>query len=256
MLKVLKMDWRNGWQSVRGTLLLAAIVSVVFGSLAGFYDGEVALGPDQFGVFVESNSEVVGIVLSVSWCAVMVALLVLTVDTIVKNMSNRMFEAAGYLTHTLPVSTWELLTGKALGTWLFGVFMVFVAFASLFLVLFTTTLSSVDFRKLVETIAALLPKLGSYHFRQMAIGAGYVLYALGAFLAWSLLLVVQFQFICIAARQFGKYHIAGGVIVFCVLLTLEGKLNNLLSMGFLVCLLFAAACFYGSYWLLKNRLSL
>lgn len=255
MLKVLKYDWRSGWSSVKLTLLVAAVFSILFGFCLSFLGGQVVVNSENIGVTGENRMDTVVMILSIIWFSIMMALLVLTVDTILKNLSARMFGPEGYLTHTLPVSTWELLGGKVLGTWLFGVFMVGAAITAVFLVLISTVAGTNELRHFVNAVVELLPKLGSYHFRQIATGLGYLLYGIGAFLAWSLLLVVQLQFILIAARQFGKFHIAGGVIIFCVLLTLEGRLNNLLSMGFLVCLVSSAACFWGSYWLLQHRLN-
>lgn len=260
MLKILKYDWKNGWNAVKHTLIAAAVVSALLGIIMGLLGGRVesdqTLFSVVFSVVGESSMDYVVMILSIGWFSVMVALLVLTVDAIVRNLSTRMFGSEGYLTHTLPVHTVELLAGKALGTWMFGVFMVCVAVFAVLLVVLCTAVTSIELTKLIETIVQYLPKLGAYHFRQMATGAGYLLYGIGAFLIWSLMVVVQYQFICIASRLFGRFHIAGAIIFLVLLLELEGRLNRLFSMGFLVALLTSAACFCGSNWLLKKRLSL
>lgn len=256
MLKILKYDWKNGWNAVKFPLIAAAVVSALLGIVMGLLGGQVAIGQQLFAVVGESSMDYVVMFLSIGWFSVMVALLVLTVDAIFRNLSTRMFGPEGYLTHTLPVETWELLAGKALGTWIFGVFMVCVAIFSVVLVVLCTAVTSIELTKLMETIVEFLPKLGAYHFRQMAVGAGYLLYGIGAFLIWSLMIVVQYQFICIASRLFGRFHAAGAIILFCLLLSLEGNLNRLFSMGFLVALLTSAACFLGSHWLLRHKLSL
>lgn len=256
MLKVMKYDWKNGWNSVRPVLLLATVLSILLGLVLGMGGGQVTVYNDSFGIMSDSDAlPKGGALLGIVWFAVMVALLVLTLDAIFKNMSGRMFGPEGYLTHALPVHTWELLLGKTLGTWIFGVFMVAVAIASILLMMLSAMAGSGSILKTLTFIVDSMPKLGAYHFQQLARGAGYVLYGVAAFLAGSFLLVVQFQFICIAARQFGKFHAAGGIIVFWILCSIEGNLNHALSMGFLIVLVSSAACFYGSWWLLNNRLS-
>lgn len=234
MLKVLKYDWKSGWSSIRSTLLAAMILAI------------------PAGITMQNNHSAV---LGTLWLILMLTLLVLTISSIFRNMSSRMFGPEGYLTHTLPVHTWELLLGKAAGTWIFGIFMVVAATACWMLLLFCTADTSALGESLLKVIEA-LPKLGMYHFRQLALGFKYLMLGTLAFLAMSFLLVVQLQFICIAARQFGRFHIAGGIIVFLVLLTLESSWNQSASLGFLLFLLFSAACFAGSNWLLKHRLSI
>lgn len=256
MLKVFKYDWKNGWNSVRSTLLIDVIVSILMGVLLGILGGEIVMGKATFAIMGNGNMDYVVMGLSLLWFGVMVALLVLTVDTIFRNMNSRMFGPEGYLTHTLPVDTWQLLLGNALGTWLFGVFMVFVAIASVLLIFVSTATSTGAVVKIVEGIIEYLPKLGAYHFKWIVRGAGYAAFALAAFLAGSFLMVVQFQFICIAARLFGKFRLAGGIIVFWLLVSLENDLNKVLSMGFVVVLLTSAACFAAGNWLLKHRLNI
>lgn len=255
MLKVMKYDWRNGWNAVRSTLLAAAVVSVVIGIVFGMLGGQVVINREVFMIAGEKTIDYVVMGLCIVWFALMTALLVQTVDAIFRNMVGRMFGPEGYLTHSLPVSSWELLLGKAMGTWIFGVFMVLVAIGAVLLVMAATAASSGAVLKAVNLVFQALPKLGAYHFRRIVSGAGYVLYGVAAFLAWSFLMVIQFQFICIAARQFGRFHVAGGFIVFWLLCVVEGNLNQMLSMGFVIFLLSSAACFYGSRWLLEHRLS-
>lgn len=234
MLKVIKYDWKNGWYNIRTLLAAALVLSVLAGLTLRIFES---------------------VLLSVVWTAVMWALLVLTVAAIFRNMSGRMFGAEGYLTHTLPVSTWELLLGKSVGTWLFGVFMVFAAII-LWVILIIIDAGMPEVWCFLMEVVDALPKLGAYHFRSLAIGMGHVLAGIASFLVASFMLVVQLQFICIAARQFGKYHIAGGIIVFIVLSSLESNWNQSLAIGFLSVVLFSALCFAGSCWLLKKRMSI
>lgn len=232
MLKVMKYDWKNGWNSIRGILLLAAVLAALAGYVMRTFD-----------------TSTIGFL----WFAVMTAMLVLTVRAIFRNMSDRMFGPEGYLTHTLPVDTWELLLGKAAGTWLFGVFMVIAAVICWFLLLLCDIGTSVLGDSLMMVIEA-LPKLGGYHFQQLAIGMRYLVSGILAFLVISFLLIVQLQFICIAARLFGKFHIAGGIIVFLILVFVEASWDQSMAMGFLIVLLCTAVCFAGSHWLLKHCL--
>lgn len=232
MLKVMKYDWKNGWNAVRIILPLAAVIAAAAG-------------------FVQRNTD--SPLMGMVWFVVMAAMLVLTVNAIFRNMTSRMFGAEGYLTHTLPVKTWELILGKAVGTWLFGVFMVFAAIACWVLLLICDIGTSVIWDSLMQVMKA-LPKLGVYHFKQLATGMRYLLMGVLAFLGISFLLVVQFQFICIAASRFGRYRIAGGIIVFLLLVLLESLWNQTMSMGFLTILLTSAVCFGGSLWLLKHHL--
>lgn len=255
MLKVMKYDWRNGWNAVRSTLVIAVIVSILMGVLMGVLGGKVMMGDGFFGVFGNGSMDYVVMGISLLWIGVMFALLVLTIDTIFRNMNSRMFGPEANLTHTLPVETWQLLLGKAVGTWIFGVFMVSVAVASVLLVMISTATSTGAVVKIVSGILEALPKLGAFHFDRIMKGAGYAVYALAAFLAGSFLMVVQFQFICIAARQFGRFYVAGGIIVFWLLIAIQGNLNKALSMGFVIVLLTSAACFAAGNWLLKHRLN-
>lgn len=254
MLKVMKYDWKNGWYNVRTTLIAAVVLSIVAGIAFGLIGGSPVVSENQVAI-IGDNQDAIFMVISIIWFAVMVALLVLTVDAIGRNMISRMFGPEAYLTHALPVDTWELLLGKSVGTWLFGVFMVFMAGALVILLFAFTIAGSGEMFALIAKFVEILPKLGDYHLEQIADGFTFLLYGILGFLAGSYLLVVQFQFICIAARQFGRFHLAGGCVVLWVLICIENNLNRGLSLGFLAVLLTSAACFAGSNWLLKHRLN-
>lgn len=235
MLKIMKYDWKNGWNSIRILLPIAAVLSALTGFLLKQFDDHAVL-------------------LVTVWFAVMVALLVLTVNAIFRNLSGRMFGPEGYLTHTLPVKTWELLLGKAAGTWLFGLFMLFAAISCWLLLLASSAVVTSELLEAVYKIIEALPKLGAYHMRQLAVGMGYLVCGLFAFAGYTFLLVMQFQFVCIAARLFGRFHIAGGIILFLVLGSIESIWNQSSSMGFLVVLISSAICFAASQWILQHRL--
>lgn len=256
MLKVFKMDWKYGWHAVRGTLLAALLISVAVGILTGAMGNAPVVRENAIGFFGEGTMDNVFAFSFICWFAVMAALLVQTVIVIVHNLNGSMFGKEAYLTHTLPVRSWELLGGKALGTWVFGVFMLVMAFVNFFLLLFSAAVGTGTLLQLLKEIVAALPKLGEYHFSQLAEGTWYLLYGLGASLLGSLLLIVLLQFIFIAARQFGKHYIAGGVIVYVVLLLVGSKLNSATSSGFLVVLAMSIVCFLAGNWLLNHRLHL
>lgn len=255
MLKILKYEWKLGFRTVRSTLIAGLILSVLFGLLVGML-GTPDYGMDRLLFASNDQTDIVFMVISLVWTAVWFALFVQTVDIILKALSTRMFAPEGYLTHTLPVETWELLTGKALGMWLFGLFMVAMAaigFWALLLVALTVSGALADFAKFLWEA---LPRLTPYHWTTLGQGIGLGIKVLLIFLVTSFIGIVNLQFICIAGRQFGKHHLAGGVIVLVVLLNIEGRLVNATHLGSLVTIFMGAACFVGSNWLLKNRLSL
>lgn len=256
MLKVFKQNWGHGWNNVRTTLFVSMLLSVVVGVVLGLLGNAPVVSVNAIGFFGEGAVDKVLAGLMIVWFAVMTALLVQTIVAIVYNLNESMFGKEACLTHSLPVESWELLGGKALGTWAFGVFMVLMALVDLFLLMFSAAAGTGEMGEFLLKIVKVLPKLGAFHIERMAAGIGYLLYGFGAFLIWSLMLVILLQFIFIAARQFGKYHLAGGVIVFVVLLEIGGRLNKAISAGFIVVLLLSAACFTAGNWLLKNRLSL
>lgn len=256
MLKVFKHSWGYGWNSVRATLFVSVLLSVVVGVVLGMLGNAPVVSENEIGFFfMEETMDKLVAGMFIAWFAVMTALLVQTIIVIVYNLNESMFYKEAYLTHTLPVESWELLGGKALGTWVFGVFMMTMALVNFFLLLFSAAAGTGQMGVFLMKVVEVLPKLGAFHFERMAVGVGYLLYGIGAFLVWSLMLVILLQFIFVAARQFGRYHVAGGVIVFVVLLEIGGKLNKAISAGFLVVLLMSAACFAGANWLLKKRIS-
>lgn len=256
MLKLMKYEWKLGFRSVKNTLIAGVLLSLLFGVLIGLL-GTVVYNLD--GVFQgftgEGITETVVMVASILWIAVWIALFVQTVDFIIKALSTRMFAPEGYLTHTLPLETWELLGGKALGVWMFGVFMAVVAAVQIWIVLLTGLLLSGALPEFVEYLWQVLPELTPYHWATLAQATGWIAVAVLAFLGASAVGVVNLQFICIAARQFGKHHLAGGIIVLAILINIEGRLVSATHLGSLITVLMAVTCFCGSNYLLKNKLS-
>lgn len=256
MLKILKYEWKLGFRSVKTTLIAGFVISALFGLMIGLMGSPVI---DQaammFGFWGDDQNDTVVLVGSIVWLAVWFALFVQTVDVILKALSSRMFAPEGYLAHTLPVEIWELLGGKALGMWLFGLFMTVMATLGFWVVLLMGLTVSGALGEFAKLFMSALPRLTGYHWTTLAQGTGWLLMALIIFMAASLIGIVNLQFICIAARQFGKHHLAGAVIVLVILLNIEGRLANAIHFGTLVSLIMAAACFGGSWWLLKNRLS-
>lgn len=256
MLKILKYEWKLGFRSVKPTLIAGFVISALFGLMIGLMGSPVI---DQatmmFSFWGDQQNDTVMLIGSIVWLAVWFALFVQTVDVIFKALSTRMFAPEGYLAHTLPVEIWELLGGKALGVWLFGLFMVTMATLGFWLVLLMGLTVSGALGEFTKLLMSVLPQLTGHHWVTLAQGTGLLLTALGIFIAASLIGIVNLQFICIAARQFGKHHLAGGIIVLVIMLNIEGRLANAIHYGSLVSLIMAAACFGGSWWLLKNRLS-
>lgn len=256
MLKILKYEWKLGFRSVKVTLIAGLIISALFGLMIGLMGSPVFDQKTmQFGFWGDSCNDAIVLIGSIAWIAVWFALFVQTVDVILKALSGRMFAPEGYLVHTLPVEIWELLSGKALGVWLFGLFMVAMATLGFWAVLLVGLAVSGAMGEFAKLLMSALPQLTGYHWATLAQGSGWLLTALVIFAVASFIGIVNLQFICIAARQFGKHHLAGAVIVLVILLNIEGRLANAIHYGTLVSLIMAAACFGGSWWLLKNRLS-
>lgn len=257
MLKILKYDFLEGWNRVKGLLAAAGIVSILLGVTVGLL-GRPAVWDGAFAVVGEEKTGLAVGFLSIVWFALMVALAVLTVCTVFQNLSHGMFHAEGILVHTLPVETWELLVGKALGTWLFGVFMVFMALMAvlvtfLFCIAALFLMAGTSGRELLEAAAIFTGRFTPEHWSFIIRGTGWTLYGAAVFGIMSLILVVQLQFVCIAAHQ-SRHAAAVGLVVFLVLSMVEGRVNRAIPYGVAGSLLVAAACAYGSWWLLKHRL--
>lgn len=255
MLKILKYEWKLGLRTVKPTLIAGFIISVLFGLLVGLL-GTPDYGIDKLVFSGNDRTEIVIMICSIVWLAVWFALFVLTVDVILKALSTRMFAPEGYLAHTLPVHSWELLGGKALGVWLFGVFMTVMAAAGFWVLLLVALAVSGAMGEFFRFLWSALPQLTSQHWASLGQAAVWFAKAYLIFLVSSLIGIVNLQFVCIAGRQFGKHHLAGGIIVLVVLLNIEGRLASATHLGSLVSVLMGTVCFIGSNWLLKNRLSL
>lgn len=256
MLKLTKYEWKLGFRTVKNTLIGGIILSFLLGLLIGLL-GTVVYNSD--GVFQgftgEGITDTVVMVASFLWIAVWFALFVQTVDFIIKALSTRMFAPEGYLTHTLPLAIWELLGGKALGVWLFGLFMCLMAFVGTLVLAFTALAASGEIVNFYRYLWQVLPKLTSYHWQTLGQAMGRLALVFIAFLGATAVGIVNLQFICIAARQFGKHHLAGGIIVLVILLNIEGRLTSATHLGTLITILMAIACFCGSNYLLKKHLS-
>ncbi len=254
MLKLMKYEWKLGFRTVRFTLIAGLIVSILFGLLVGVL-GTPDYGIDRLVFAGNDRTEFVIMVGSIVWVAVWFALFVQTVDVILKALSTRMFAPEGYIAHTLPLETWELLGGKALGVWLFGLFMSLMAFIGMVLLLFTALAASGEMVNFFKYLWQTIPKLTPYHWETLAQAMGWLALALIAFPGATAVGIVNLQFICIASRQFGKHHLAGGIIVLVILINIEGRLSSATHLGSVITVLMAIACFCGSNYLLKTRLS-
>lgn len=256
MLKLMKYEWKLGFRTVKNTLIGGIILSFLLGLLIGLL-GTVVYSLD--GVFEgftgEGLTDTLVMVFSIAWVAVWFALMVQTIDFIIKALSARMFAPEGYLTHTLPLETWELLGGKALGVWMFGLFMCLMAFVGTLVLAFTALAASGEMVNFFKYLWLTLPKLTPYHWEILAQAVEALALVFIAFLGATAVGIVNLQFICIASRQFGKHHLAGGIIVLVILLNIEGRLVQATHLGSIITALMAVACFCGSNYLLKNRLS-
>lgn len=234
MLKVMKYELRSEFNEVRFLLCAAFGLSILVGLILRF--GELPLLPTV-------------------WFAVMLALVVLSVKAIFRNMTNRMFGTESYLTHTLPVDTWELLLGKAAAAWLFGILITAAASACWLLTLICISGFS-DAGAASFVVMQSLPKLGEYYFSAFPNTIKYILLGIPAFIAISFLVILEFQFACIAGKQFGKYRAVAQTLIFVVLCMVEGIYNKSMSVGFLIVVVAAGGCFVGSHWLLRHKLSI
>lgn len=256
MLKVFRYEWRNQWSAVRTTVIVAVLLSVVGGLLVGLFNTPQI---DNMSMYFQEDGALgsVFVLIIIVWFAVMCALAVMTAVGILNSVPRQIFSHEGYLTNTLPVESWELLGGKALGMWLFGVAMCMFAVVNVLLLFFAAALTAGVFASFWEEFMDLLRALTPKHYESLLRGMGMLLLVFVKFLVGSAAMILQIQFIQVAARQFGKYYVAGGIAVFVVLANLETRAAGLFPAGgLLVPVLLAAVCFWGSSSFLKHRLNL
>jgi len=140
--KLIKNEFKTSWQSMSGIYLAAGITVLAMLLL----------------LFVKSA--VVSVLGGFALMGISLVAIVMTIVMVISNYNTSMFGTQGYLTHTLPVKSSDLLFSKTIVSfaWIF-ITSIFVAAASVFSFFYSLAQISENTKAFMEQIYQLLSEL-------------------------------------------------------------------------------------------------
>ena len=227
--------------------------------------------------------------LMIVYMALVVAIIVMTVLTIVQRFTRNLLGREGYLMHTLPVTTFQLILSKLLSSLVWTLCSILVVLLSFGLFSLFGTLSSSEVSYLLHHLASSWPEITNL-LGTMAKDYGFTLVLI--VLEWLASLtcsILCMYTACMIGHQFKQQFVLVGIAAFVLLNVAQNKLLNLLPYntgssglnlvfttssadGYIVNgnkayvwavlaalaadIVVCAIYFYATDWLMKNKLNL
>ena len=167
-------------------------------------------------------------VLMIVYLALVVAVVVITVLTIVQRFTRNLLGREGYLMHTLPVSSAQLILSKLISSvvWTLCSLLFIVLSFGLFSLFGTMTSSALA--ELMKSLSSYLPEIGKL-LGTVAKGYGFTLVLM--VLEWLASLVCALLCLytaCMIGHQCRQHVVLVGIAAFVVLNVVQNQLLNLL----------------------------
>lgn len=167
-------------------------------------------------------------IMMIIYLALGVALAVITIYTIIHRFTGNLLGREGYLMHTLPVSTGQLILSKLLSSMVWLLCSILVLLLSFALFSLFGTFHSSEIADLLHELSAYRSEFGSL-LGQVLHGYGFAL-VLKA-LEWLVSLACSILCLytaCMIGHLFKRYSIPAGIAAFVVLNIAQNQLLNLL----------------------------
>ena len=276
MLKqLLKYEFKATSRSYGGLYLAVLAVSALLG--ASF----------QFPALLEHTAPIA--VLMIVYMALVVAIVVMTILTIVQRFTRNLLGREGYLMHTLPVTNAQLILSKLLSSLVWTLCSILVVLLSFGLFSLFGTLNSAALSELLHGLSSYWPEVTKL-LGAVAKDYGFTLVLI--VLEWLASLTCSILCLytaCMIGHQFKQQFVLVGIAAFVVLNIAQNKLLNLLPYntsssgldlvfttssvdGYIVNgnkayvwavlaalaadIVVCAIYFYATDWLMKNKLNL
>lgn len=223
--KLLKYELRATTRTMGGVYLALAAVSVALGVWLRMGVGDAAggstLGPfDAEGVYGGVMT-----VLLLVYMAVLIAVAVLTVLNLLQRFTHNLLGSEGYLMHTLPVSSKQLLASKLLAALLWAAASIAAVLLSMAVICLVTMVGTAWQGELSLGIGLVLDA-----FKQES-GLALPPYLLGVLLAalcGVACTLLRVYAACLIGHQFKRHFAVAGIVAYFLL---NGAQNLLLSLA-------------------------
>lgn len=201
--------WKHEIKSSARVYGLMYAIAVVFTALMIIYEGifkHIDIQIEWIRRFADSIFSMLGI----GYVIILIAVNILTIVYVIYRFYQTMISDQGYLTHTLPVKTWQLLLSKMLAAYLFQVVSLAVSVLSVFAVIVSAGFREEFTSGMNEMKYFLLNRLNNTNFIIFLILAVLICIVSGIFKT------LQYYVCLCAGNLFNSHKLAGSAVVYLV----------------------------------------
>lgn len=180
----------------------------------------------RFPIFLVHTAPIA--VLMIIYLALVVAIVVMTVFTIVQRFTRNLLGREGYLMHTLPVSSVQLILSKLISSMVWVLCSILAVLLSFGVFSLFGSLNSSTFSDLMHSLASYGPEITQL-LGTVVKGYGFAMVLL--VLEWLASLacaILCLYTACMIGHQFKRHVVLAGIAAFVVLNVVQNQLLNLL----------------------------
>lgn len=180
----------------------------------------------RFPIFLVHTAPIA--VLMIVYLALVVAIVVMTVFTIVQRFTRNLLGREGYLMHTLPVSSVQLILSKLISSMVWVLCSILAVLLSFGVFSLFGSLNSSTFSDLMHSLASYGPEITQL-LGTVVKGYGFAMVLL--VLEWLASLacaILCLYTACMIGHQFKRHVVLAGIAAFVVLNVVQNQLLNLL----------------------------
>lgn len=180
----------------------------------------------RFPIFLVHTAPIA--VLMIVYLALVVAIVVMTVFTIVQRFTRNLLGREGYLMHTLPVSSVQLILSKLISSMVWVLCSILAVLLSFGVFSLFGSLNSSTFSDLMHSLASYGPEITQL-LGTVVKGYGFAMGLL--VLEWLASLacaILCLYTACMIGHQFKRHVVLAGIAAFVVLNVVQNQLLNLL----------------------------
>lgn len=177
----------------------------------------------RFPIFLVHTAPIA--VLMIVYLALVVAIVVMTVFTIVQRFTRNLLGREGYLMHTLPVSSVQLILSKLISSMVWVLCSILAVLLSFGVFSLFGSLNSSTFSDLMHSLASYGPEITQL-LGTVVKGYGFAMVLL--VLEWLACAILCLYTACMIGHQFKRHVVLAGIAAFVVLNVVQNQLLNLL----------------------------
>lgn len=223
--KLLKYELKATSRTMGGLYLALLAVAALLGLMATPAGGSAESFLGDLGTRYRSAAALAMGFLGLLYSVLLIALVVLTFVSILRRFNQNLLGGEGYLMHTLPVSTRQLLGSKLIASLLWVAASILVSLASLLLLILIIGLRFSSITELSTAIQELFRALAQlFELDSLSYMLGTLLTAVTG-LACAILCAYA---ACMLGHQFPRHPVLAGILAYFAMEFVQSHLHSLL----------------------------